>query len=119
MLSMFNVQPNNITDNLISITYPVRSSLLHACKAKVLAVEIITPDQTASFETPNGLHSIQYATRLLKEINFLDPAVVSFRLDPTPTPDTKSRSSAKATAPVQPPLFAPQRSVDPKNEGSR
>jgi|SRR5580704_6445346 hypothetical protein len=35
-----------------------------------------------------------------------------------PDPDTKSRSSAKAAAPVQPPLFAPQRSVDPK-EGSR
>jgi hypothetical protein len=26
-------------------------------------VEIITPDQTASFETPNGLHSIQYKYR--------------------------------------------------------
>jgi hypothetical protein len=34
-------------------------------------VEIITPDQAATFETPNGLHSIQYATRLLEEIDFL------------------------------------------------
>jgi hypothetical protein len=48
----------------------------------------------------------------------IDPTAVTFRLDPAPTSDTKSRSSAEAAAPVQPPLFAPQRSLDPK-EGSR
>jgi hypothetical protein len=35
---MFDVQPNSITDKPISITsYPVRVSLLHASKAKLLA----------------------------------------------------------------------------------
>jgi len=49
----------------------------------------------------------------------IDPAAVTFRLGPVPDPDTKSRSSAKAAAPVQPPLFAPQRSLDPKEGGRR
>ena len=34
---MFQVQPNSITEKPISINYPVRSSLLHAGKAKLLA----------------------------------------------------------------------------------
>jgi hypothetical protein len=48
----------------------------------------------------------------------IDPTAVSFRLDPAPAPNTKSRSSAEAPAPVQPPLFGPQRWVDPE-EGSQ
>jgi hypothetical protein len=46
----------------------------------------------------------------------IDPTAVSFRLDPA-APNRKSRS-AEVAAPIQPPLFAPQRSIDPK-EGSR
>jgi len=49
----------------------------------------------------------------------IDPTAVSFRLEPAPAPDTKSRSSAKAAPPVQPALFAPQRSFDPKEGGRR
>lgn len=49
----------------------------------------------------------------------IDPTAVSFRLDPAPTADKKSRSNAGAAAPAQPPLFAPQRWADPEEESQR
>jgi hypothetical protein len=48
----------------------------------------------------------------------MDPMAASFRLDPGPAPDSKSRSSAETAVPVQPRLFPPQRSADAK-EGSQ